>query len=112
IQWNLDADLQMLSKAYQNIVGAKRGIILISLREEGRFPELDQAISKLPTSYRDTLVDYFTEMINRGKMAHIDARVVTTYSIMLNLGLFFLKERFFDVSCNIFIVYLIYYYIS
>src|SRR5690625_4984484 len=101
IQWNLDADLQMLSKAYQNIVGAKRGIILISLREEGRFPELDQAISKLPTSYRDTLVDYFKVMINRGKMAPIDARVAATHFIMINFGYFFLKERLSDGSAAI-----------
>src|SRR5699024_11891309 len=98
---NLEDNLHMISKEYQNIGCAKRGIILISLREESRFTEVDHAISKLPTSYRDTLVDYFKEMINRGKMAPIDARVAATHFIMINFGYFFLKERLSDGSAAI-----------
>src|SRR5699024_11138134 len=63
IQWDLEKDLKMLAKKYQEIVASKKEMILISMREEGRFPELDDAISRLPLSYRDTISNYFTEMI-------------------------------------------------
>lgn len=93
IVWDLDVDLPFLSQKYQEIVSSKREIILISLREEGRFPELDEAISKLPVSYRNSITDYFRKMIDKGKMANIDAEVAATNFLMINFGYFFLKER-------------------
>lgn len=101
IKWDLEADLQMLSRRYQEIVSSKRKIILISLREEGRFPELDEAIAKLPTAYRNTIADYFKEMIKKGKMAPIDADVAATNFLLINFGYFFLKDRLSEDESSI-----------
>ncbi|HLR71143.1 MAG TPA: TetR/AcrR family transcriptional regulator [Pseudogracilibacillus sp.] len=93
IVWDLEKDLQMLSEQYQRIITSKRQIILISLREEGRFPELDEAIRKLPLVYRNIISDYFKEMINLGKMKVVDPDVAAINFIYLNFGYFFLKDR-------------------
>lgn len=93
IVWDLEKDLQMLSEQYQRIITSKRKIILISLREEGRFPELDEAIRKLPLVYRNIISDYFKEMINLGKMKVVDPDVAAINFIYLNFGYFFLKDR-------------------
>lgn len=93
IQWELDNDLKMLAKKYQEIVASKKEIILISMREEGRFPDLDEAISRLPLSYRDTISNYFKEMMKKGKMATVDAEVAATNFLFINFGYFFLKDR-------------------
>lgn len=93
IVWDLEKDLQMLSEQYQRIITSKRQIILISLREEGRFPELDEAIRKLPLVYRNIISDYFKEMINLDKMKAVDPDVAAINFIYLNFGYFFLKDR-------------------
>jgi len=93
IVWDLEKDLQMLSEQYQRIITSKRKIILISLREEGRFPELDEAIRKLPLVYRNIISDYFKEMINLDKMKAVDPDVAAINFIYLNFGYFFLKDR-------------------
>src|SRR5699024_3579356 len=93
IQWDLEKDLKMLAKKYQEIVASKKEMILISMREEGRFPVLDDAISRLPLSYRDTISNYFTEMMKKEKMKTIDADVAATNFLFINFGYFFLKDR-------------------
>jgi|SRR5699024_7760945 len=93
IVWDLEKDLQMLSGQYQRIIASKKHIILISLREEGRFPELDEAIRELPIVYRDIISEYFKEMIKRGKMKEVDSDVAAINFIYLNFGYFFLKDR-------------------
>src|SRR5699024_10380853 len=79
VKWDLEKDLRMLSSRYQEIVESKRKIILISLREEGRFPELDEAIAKLRNDDKKTIANYIKEMEARGKMrtseeADVDAK--------------------------------------
>ena len=93
IQWDLEKDLKMLAKKYQEIVASKKEMILISMREEGRFPELDDAISRLPLFYRDTISNYFTEMMKKEKMKTVDADVAATNFLFINFGYFFLKDR-------------------
>ena len=93
IVWDLETDLRMLSRQYQDIVSSKRRMILISLREEGTFPELDEAIKKLPVSYRDILADYFRKMIEKGKMPEKDPETAATNFLFLNFGYFFMKDR-------------------
>lgn len=101
IKWDLEKDLRMLSAKYQEIVASKKEIILISLREEGRFPELDQAIARLPVAYRNTIADYFKEMMRKGKMAAVDADVAATNFLLINFGYFFLKDRLSDDGTGI-----------
>ncbi|MEI3607523.1 TetR/AcrR family transcriptional regulator [Pseudogracilibacillus sp. SE30717A] len=96
ITWNLEKDLKMLSEKYQEIVASKRNIILISLREEGRFPELDEAIQKLPTTYRNIIKDYFITMIEQKKMKKIDPEVAANNFIYFNFGYFFLQDRLLE----------------
>ena len=102
VKWDLEKDLRMLSSRYQEIVESKRKIILISLREEGRFPELDEAIAKLPNAYKKTIANYFKEMVARGKMpTSVDADVAATNFLLINFGYFFLKERLSDGETEI-----------
>ncbi len=96
IKWDLEEDLKMLSEKYQGIVASKRNIILISLREEGRFPELDEAIQKLPITYRNIIKDYFVTMMEQKKMKKVDPEVAANNFIYFNFGYFFLQDRLFE----------------
>src|SRR5690625_4730052 len=49
--WEIDKDLKMLVREYQALLEQKKTVILISLKEAGKFPELDALIKHIPRKY-------------------------------------------------------------
>lgn len=93
IVWDVRKDLHMIVKAYQFLLEKKRHLILISLKEAGAFPEFDTVMAQTPLKYKEKLVDYFTEMVQREKLPKLDVEAVVNTFIYLNFGYFLLKSR-------------------
>src|SRR5690625_4046229 len=55
IIWDVEKDLKMLVKKYQALLEQKKTVILISLKEAGKFPELDALIKYIPLKYIEVL---------------------------------------------------------
>lgn len=98
VMWDINKDLPMLVKEYQELLEQKREIILISLKEAGAFPELDRMIARVPETYKKKLMDYFDQMMQQGKIRRTDAEILATNFIFLNFGYFLLKSRLHSVA--------------
>ncbi|WP_404457220.1 TetR/AcrR family transcriptional regulator [Oceanobacillus kapialis] len=93
VVWDLQKDLCMLAGEYQRLLDSKKDVILISLKEAKSFPELDKLISRLPIAYKEELMNYFSAMVEKGKLRNIDMDVSATNFLFLNFGYFMLKAR-------------------
>jgi len=93
IVWDIEKDLKMLAREYHNLLNQKRTVILLSIREEGKFPELDNLIKQIPYKYLMTLVGYFEKMIEKGKIKKHDPHTIATNFLFVNFGYFMLNTR-------------------
>lgn len=93
LRWELEHDLPFLVRQYHEVVGQKEQVILISLKEAGTFPELDELIAHIPTMFKEKLKTYFAEMVAYGKIREEDPEILATSFIYMNFGYFFLKNR-------------------
>lgn len=89
----MEQDLKMLVREYQLLLDQKKTIILLSLKEAGEFPELDQLMKHIPQKYIEILKGYFDRLIEMGKIQQVDSTTVATNFIFLNFGYFLMKTR-------------------
>jgi len=83
----------MLVRKYQSLLEQKKTVILLSLKEEGKFPELDELIKHIPLKYIKILEHYFEIMIKKEKIKKIDPFTIATNFAFINFGYFFMKTR-------------------
>lgn len=91
--WDIEHDLKMLSRNYQQLIEDKKEVILISIKEAGSFPDLDEMLSRVPQQSKQMLESYLTEMIQKGKLKSIDVKTVANNLLFLNFGYFLMKTR-------------------
>lgn len=91
--WDIEADLRTIAKQYQQQLNKNREIILISFREVGAFPELDEMIARVPIQFKEELMSYLKEMIKKGKIVDTDVEMVAIHFMVTNFGYFFLQSR-------------------
>lgn len=91
--WEAENDLKMLAREYQLLLEQKKAIILLSLKEAGKFPELDALIKHIPQKYVELLENYFEVMVKKGKIKKVDPSVVATNFLFINFGYFLMKTR-------------------
>lgn len=93
---NLDKDLISFSRTYMNKVTPQMVKVSIGLRSA----ELEEAalpgIMKTPAVFKKVLVDYFTEMIENGKMPDCNVESIALQFIAMNFGFVFLDASFGD----------------
>lgn len=93
IVWEIEQDLKMLVREYQTLLDQKRKVILLSLKEEGNFPELDNLIKEIPLKYIKLLEDYFAVMVKKGEIKNVDPQTVAANFAFINFGYFLMKTR-------------------
>ncbi|MEI3613647.1 TetR/AcrR family transcriptional regulator [Pseudogracilibacillus sp. SO30301A] len=96
--WDLEKDLKFIAKKYQEQLNEHKDILLISYKEAGTFPEIDEMISQHLYKVKETLMDYFKEMISLGKLYNQDVEAVVTHFLLINAGFFLLNLRLNDDS--------------
>lgn len=92
--WNLEKDLTQFFKKYHQILNKNKDFILISFKETGTFPELDQLITSIPREVKERLVDYFQEMNRQEKIIDTNFEAVALNFIWLLFGSFLSRTRF------------------
>lgn len=93
IVWDIDKDLKMLVSEYQSLLEQKKTVILLSLKEAGKFPELDSLINHIPLKYIEILENYFETMMKKGKIKKDDPFTVATNFAFINFGYFLMRTR-------------------
>ncbi|MEK4427178.1 TetR/AcrR family transcriptional regulator [Solibacillus sp. FSL K6-1523] len=91
--WDLEYDLYHFSTQYQNYMFSIKEYVLISFKEAGAFPEIDQEVAKIPLFIKQELVAYFCEMEKRGKLTDVDIEAIAMTFIHLNFGHFISRAR-------------------
>lgn len=98
IIWEIEHDLKMLARAYQELIEKKRQVILISLKEAGQFPELDAMLARIPQASKKALEEYLREMIRLGKMKDLPVETISTSLLFMNFGYFIMKTRISPIT--------------
>jgi len=93
IIWDVEMDLKMLVRECQYLLEQKKTVILLSLKEAGRFPELDELIKYIPQKYIEILENYFKKMIEKEKIKKVDPSTVANNFAFINFGYFLMKTR-------------------
>lgn len=93
ITWDLEKDLKMFVHEAQTLLNHKKTLILLTLKEAGEFPELNELITFIPQKYKEILVDYFKKMTQTEKMRSIDISITAENFIFINFGYFLMKTR-------------------
>lgn len=93
IVWKIEEDLKTFVREYQQLLEQKRSIILLSIKEAGRFPELDAMLQHIPQKYVDILERYLRQMMKRDQIKKIDTYTVATSFVFMNFGYFLMKTR-------------------
>jgi len=88
IEWDLEKDLLMFSKDYQQLLNENRDLIMISLKEGDSFPELEQQIADIPRQLKKILIEYFISMKEKGILIETNVEAQAMAIIWMNFGFF------------------------
>ncbi|MBB6443952.1 TetR/AcrR family transcriptional regulator [Bacillus benzoevorans] len=94
--WELEHDLWRIAEEYHKYMDNIQDLVLISFREAGLYPELNEFVIKFPKEIKENMIAYFTEMNRRGKLIETDMELQAMNFIWLNFGYFISKSRFGD----------------
>ncbi|HLQ83158.1 MAG TPA: hypothetical protein VK121_04865 [Pseudogracilibacillus sp.] len=83
----------MLVREFQALLEQKKSVILLSLKEAGKFPELDALIKHIPQKYIKVLEYYFETMIKKEKIKEVDPYTMATNFAFMNFGYFLMRTR-------------------
>nr|WP_166240361.1 TetR/AcrR family transcriptional regulator [Paenibacillus turpanensis] len=86
IQWDLQADLLMISRSYHDSMYRNRKLIMIATKDGGNLPGFRERTHQHPQQLKALLVDYFTTMIQKGKMIVTDPETKALAFIYMNYG--------------------------
>ncbi|WP_141432641.1 TetR/AcrR family transcriptional regulator [Bacillus sp. 03113] len=94
--WNLEHDLWVIAEGYHTYMEKMKDLVWIGFREAGLFPELEEAILKIPLQLKENMISYFSVMQKQGKLIDTDLEFQAMNFIWLNFGYFLSKSRFGD----------------
>lgn len=97
VVWDLEQDLLMFSKLYQQLLFENRDLIMIGLKESSLFPELQQQISDIPRQLKEELMDYFNKMKTKGILIETNVEAQALSLIWMNFS-FFMSRSHHDNS--------------
>lgn len=93
VEWDLEKDLLMFSKLYQQLLNENRDLILISLKERDLFPELNQQITDIPRQLQENLIEYFNTMKEKGILIETNVEAQAMALIWMNFGFFMSRSQ-------------------
>lgn len=91
---DLEEDLISFSKIYMNKVTPQMVKVSIGLRSAELQGAALPGVMKVPMVFKKILLNYFTEMIVRGKMRNCDVESLALQFITMNFGFVFLDASF------------------
>src|SRR5699024_6192759 len=91
--WEIEKDLKMLVREYKALHEQKKSVILLSIKEAGKYQELDALIKNIPQKYIKILKYYFETMIKKEKIKKVDPYTMATNIAYMNFGYFLMRTR-------------------
>ncbi|UPO90167.1 TetR/AcrR family transcriptional regulator [Niallia sp. Man26] len=88
IVWDLQTDLLLISRTYHKIMNKNRKMIMISIKEEENLPGFRERKNKPPLQLFEILSDYFSVMIEKGKIVKTNPDVQAFSFMAMNYGAF------------------------
>ncbi|WP_284641925.1 TetR/AcrR family transcriptional regulator [Paenibacillus silviterrae] len=95
-QLELEKDLLAVAEAYQQFMRDHGDMVMIALREAGAFEELDAKAALVPKEFRDSLMEYFATMEQKGLLRKTDIESQAMTFIWMNLGFYVSKSVYGD----------------
>ncbi|MFC9711566.1 TetR/AcrR family transcriptional regulator [Paenibacillus sp. NPDC056933] len=88
ITFDLEADLKMLSKFYQDMVNKNQEVYLISIMERNTMPEIHLSIHNNVTKFISVVIEYMKTMQQKGKVITGDPVAQALTLMQFNYGKF------------------------
>lgn len=101
ITWELQSDLEMFMESYLKRVTADFVNLSIGLRAPQIYEEIAPMIMKIPEAFIKSLIDYFEEMYEKGKIENADFECLAMTIFSSTFGFIFLKASFEDVLSKV-----------
>ena len=94
VKWELAADLEMFMTEYMNRITPDFVKLSIGLRAPQLYEESAPLVMKVPQAFLSSLVKYFEEMNQRGKMPNLDFECLAMTIFSSTFGYTFLSASF------------------
>lgn len=91
--WVLEPDLFLISRTFHEIMNRKRKMIIISFKEEGNLPGFSDRANKYPQQLMNVLTDYFTVMMEKGKIIQTNPELQAMSFMSMHFGAFMISEK-------------------
>ncbi|GGE64166.1 TetR/AcrR family transcriptional regulator [Priestia taiwanensis] len=88
IKWELAHDLQMISKAYLELMSRNREVFLIALMERNTLPEMNEKLTAHPLKLKEMYIEYFKTMQQKGKVIKGDPEAQAWAVMNVSFGRF------------------------
>ena len=96
VQWELAPDLEMFMTEYMNRITPDFVKLSIGLRAPQLYEEAASLVMKVPQAFLSSLIEYFKEMEQRGKLPHLDFECLAMTIFSSTFGFTFLSASFGD----------------
>lgn len=94
VQWELGPDLEMFMTKYMEKMTPDFVRLSIGLRAPQIYEEAAPLVMKVPQAFLSSLIQYFQEMEQRGKLAHMDFECLALIIFSSTFGYTFLSASF------------------
>jgi AcrR family transcriptional regulator len=94
VRWELQSDLEMFMNTYMDRITPDFVNLSIGLRAPQLYSETAPMIMKIPQAFISSLIDYFKEMEQLGKIGHMDFESLAMSIFSSTFGYTFLKASF------------------
>ncbi|MFB9324680.1 TetR/AcrR family transcriptional regulator [Paenibacillus aurantiacus] len=105
--WDVRTDLLLVGRTYHAIMNQNRKLLEIAQKGGNRLPEeVRKHASQHPVQLKKLLTNYFSTLLEQGKIARIDPEVTAMSFMWMNLGAFssnLLANSNSDVTLDVFI---------
>ncbi|WP_428911834.1 TetR/AcrR family transcriptional regulator [Niallia sp. Krafla_26] len=93
VEWDLEKDLMMFSKLYQQLLDENRDLIMIGLKEAALFSELQQQMTDIPRQLKERLMEYLNSMREKGILIETNVEAQAMALIWMNFSFFMSRSQ-------------------
>ena len=94
VKWDLKTDLEMFMTEYMNRITPDFVNLSVGLRAPQIYEETAPLIMKVPHAFVSSLIEYFQNMEQRGKLPHLDFECLAMALFSSTFGFTFLSASF------------------
>lgn len=95
--YDLEVDLANVSRTYQTFMNENKKVVLLAYKESGTHDEISERLTANPRLLKRCLVDYLTEMKERGKVCD-DFEIEPTVLSFMSMNLGYFSSQFISVK--------------